>query len=179
MSDEQRHEEEFDVEEVIGEDADTGAPPSADDQLAQLENEKHELFSRLQRVSADYQNYVRRAEQNVIDAGEFARVEVFRRIVPVLDHFDTALGQQVAGEEAKSMATGMRIVRDELLKVMQQMGVERIDAKQGDDFDPHLHEALMQQPVEGLPANRIAQQLQPGYRYKHRIIRPAKVAVTV
>ena len=177
MSDEANNKE-FEVEEVIGEEADAGGQRGSD-AIAQLENEKAEIFGRLQRVSADYQNYVRRAEQNVIDAGEFARAEVFRRIVPVLDHFDTALGQEPTTDEARSLATGVRIVRDELLKVLQQMGVERIDARQGDEFDPHLHEALMQQPVKGIAANHVAQQLQPGYRYKQRIIRPAKVAVTV
>ena len=177
------NEEHYDVEEPIGEPAD--APPGTpgmgeqdDARLAQLEQEKSELFARLQRVSADYQNYTRRAEQNTIDAAELARVDVFRRLLPVLDHFETALAQPANSDDAQSLATGVRIVRDELMKVLQQAGVERLEAKQGDEFDPHLHEALMQQPIEGLPANRVAQQLQPGYRYKQRIIRPTKVSVT-
>jgi molecular chaperone GrpE len=163
---------------VAGAGEEAGVEAQLQKQVEEMEREKGEIYNRLLRVSADFQNYMRRAEQNTIDSAELARVDVYRRIVPVLDHFDTALGQPVTSDEGKNLVTGMRIVRDELMKVLQQAGVERIAPEQGDEFDPHFHEAMLQQAVEGMAGNRIAAMLQPGYRYKERTIRPAKVSVT-
>jgi molecular chaperone GrpE len=138
-------------------------------QLGDMEREKNDLFGRLQRVSADFQNYMRRAEQNTIDSAELARVDVLRRIVPIIDHFETALAQPATGDEARRLSDGFRIVRDEMMKMLQQAGVE---------FDPHCHAAMLQQPVEGIGPGRVAAPLQAGYRYRDRTIRPAKVSVT-
>lgn len=142
-----------------------------------LEAERDQLFDRLQRVSADYQNYMRRAANNLNESIELARGDLLKSFVPVLDHFDNALSVEPASEEAKRLADGMRIVRDELLKVLQQAGVERIEVAVGEPFDPHRHEAMMRQPAEGVEPFHVSMFMQPGYAYGKRTLRPAKVAV--
>lgn len=147
------------------------------DEYAALQAERDELFARLQRVSADYQNYMRRAEANLADSVQFAKGDTLRTFIPVLDHFDTALATEPKSDDARSLHDGVRIVRDELLKVLQQAGVERFEPAVGDAFDPHRHEAMLQQPAEGVAPNHIAATFLPGYAYRNRTLRPAKVAV--
>lgn len=144
-----------------------------------LRAERDELLARLQRVSADYQNYMRRSEQQTRDMIEYARGDLLRMFIPVLDHFDRALGSVGPAPDAAtaSLAEGMRIVRDEMLRVLGQAGAERIEVNVGDPFDPQLHQAVMRHAAEGVAANHVTMSLQPGYVYKGRTLRPAQVAV--
>ena len=142
-----------------------------------LQAERDELYGRLQRVSADYQNYMRRAQQDSARAVELARGDMARMFIPVLDHFDNALDREPASEDAKALYAGVKIVRDELLKTLNQLGVERIEVKPGEPFDPEIHEAMLHQPAEGVEPNHVSLFMQPGYRLGSRTLRPAKVAV--
>ena len=142
-----------------------------------LQRERDELLARLQRVSADYQNYMKRAEQHRANDVDMAKGDAMKDLVPVLDQFDRALEAEPSGDEAKGLYEGMRMVREEMLKILEQIGVRRIDPEPGDRFDPHIHEAMMRQPAEGIDPNHVAQPFVPGYVYKHRTLRPAKVAV--
>ena len=142
-----------------------------------LQKERDDLFGRLARVSADYQNYQRRMEQNLLDSINLARGDLLRQFIPVIDHFDTALSRQPESDDAKSIHEGVRIVRDELLKVLQQAGVERIEPKVGEAFDPHVHEAMMRHAAEGVEPNHVTMMMQPAYVYRGRTLRPAKVVV--
>lgn len=160
-----------------------GAPGTPDEaselssETEALQRERDELFERLQRVSADYANYIKRSTQNLSDSIEFARGDLMRQLIPVLDHFENALGVEPAGDDAKTLRDGVKIVRDELRKVMQMAGVEKIDADVGDAFDPTIHEAMLRQPAEGVKANCVSMVFSPGYRFGKRTLRPAKVAV--
>lgn len=162
-------------EQASEQQASSAAAPA--DPASALRKDRDELFARLQRVSADYQNYMRRAERERLDDVERARGDVFKMLIPVIDHFDTALLKEPAGEEGKALYAGVKIVRDELLKVLKQSGVNRIETRPGDAFDPHLHEAMLRQPAQGVPADHITMMFQPGYSYLNRTLRPAKVAV--
>jgi len=141
------------------------------------EAERDELYARLQRVSADYQNYMKRSAQNLTDSVELARGDLLKQLVPVMDHFDNALSAEPTSDEARSLHDGLRIVRDELLKVMRDNGVERVEPEVGQAFDPSRHEAMMRQPAEGVEPNHVTMTMQPGYIYGRRTLRAAKVAV--
>lgn len=148
-----------------------------DDPMSKLQNERDEMYERLQRVSADYQNYMRRSQQNQADQIEIARGEVIRQFFAVLDHFDAALENEPTEGEAKALYDGVKIVKDEFLRVMQLAGVSRIEAEVGEPFDPTRHEAMLRQPVEGVGPNCVSMTFQPGYAMGERTLRPAKVAV--
>ena len=154
------------------------ARTSVEHDIDALKVENDELQQKVLRMSADYQNYVRRSEQNVGKARDEMVMTVARSVVGVLDHFDRALEIETNTATVDSLMQGMQLVRDELLKSLETFGVRRLEARQGDEFDPNRHEALMRTSVEGMDANCIAQQLQPGYLLGDKTIRPAQVAVT-
>ncbi|MDX2117684.1 MAG: nucleotide exchange factor GrpE [Planctomycetota bacterium] len=158
-----------------------GAANAADQKIAELEAQLAEANSRALRVMADFQNYQRRALQNEAQAKAFGVAGVVERIVTVLDHFDMALNQDASKASAEQIIAGVRVIREELLKVLQQHGVTLVNPAPNDEFTPGSHEAIMQQPAEGVEPGRIVQTFQPGYAMNYsgveRMIRPAKVVV--
>ena len=90
--------------------------PIESEGVSELQAERDELFDRLQRVSADYQNAVKRHQQQLNDQVAFAKGDLLRAFLPVLDHFDNALAAEPESDEAKALHQGLAIVRDELLR---------------------------------------------------------------
>ena len=153
-------------------------PPADQNKIVELEKARDELEERLKRVSADYQNYVRRSNQGMEDARQLQLIAVVRALLMPLDQFDHALAVDPEKTTALDLMQGVRIVRDELLKELEQFGVRRLEVSRGDPFDPNLHEAITRFAVEGLEADHVAEQLQPGYVLDEKVIRPAKVAIS-
>ena len=155
---------------------------TADQKIAELEAQLAEANSRALRVMADFQNYQRRALQNEAVAKAHGVAGVVERIVTVLDHFDMAINQNAANASVEQVIAGVKVIREELLKVLQQYGVSLIQPAANDEFTPGKHEAVMQQAAEGIEPGRIVQTFQPGYALSYigveRMIRPAKVVVS-
>jgi molecular chaperone GrpE len=162
---------------------DADQPPSeiegedCEDALVRLIQERDEAVAARQRALADFRNYQRRAEENESRARTMGIFKVARGLVTTLDHFDLALAQDPAKATAAQILSGMKLVRDELVKLLEANGVSRIDAKPGDEFDPGRHEAVMKQPAEGVEANHVATMFQPGYAMGDMVLRPAKVSI--
>ena len=152
-------------------------PLTPDEELQHLRGELDQVNQRLLRVSADYQNFVRRAQQNLADARRQQVMDIAKALVTVLDHFDRALEVDVENTAAQSLLDGVQIVRDELLRTLEQFGVARLEVNAGDPFDPNRHEALMRQAAEGVEADHVVAQLQPGYILDDKTLRPAQVSV--
>ena len=144
--------------------------------LARLQAERNELESRLLRVSADYQNFARRAQQNVDSAVEQKLMDIARGLVTVMDHFDRALDVD-AKSDAADVLKGVTMVHDELLSMLNRFGIERVDVEPGSEFDPVRHEALLRQPSDKIDSNHVTMQMQPGYVLGEKVIRPAQVGV--
>jgi len=142
-----------------------------------LQAQRDELESRLMRVSADYQNYVRRSQKNILAACDEQLMRVTKALLTPLDQFDQALAVDSEHVTAQSILQGVQIVRDELMKVLEQYGVKRLEAQRGEEFDPMRHEAVQRQPMDDLESGAVAQQLQPGYTLGGKTLRPAKVIV--
>lgn len=151
---------------------------AAQQQIAALQSQRDELQSKLLRSMADYQNYARRAQQNVAEAKQQQLMDVAKALVQVMDHFDRALEVDPQKTSTEALLKGVEMVRDELVKTLEKFGITRIEAKTGDEFDPQRHEALMRQPAEGVASNHVAAQFQPGYALGELTVRPAKVSVT-
>lgn len=152
------------------------AEPATDPQT-DLEAELAKLNERLLRVSADYQNYVRRSQQNVTDARDQQLMQVARALITVLDHFDRAIEVDLETANSESVLDGMKIVRNELLATLDRFGVQRLEVSAGDAFDPTRHEALMRQSAEGIESSHVVTQLQPGYMLGDKTLRAAQVSV--
>lgn len=153
-------------------------PQEPESPLEALRRERDDLEAQVLRLSADYQNFVRRSQQNIDTACEQQLMSLAKSLVTVLDHFDHALEVDAEKTSAADLLAGMQIVRDELLKTLEQFGIRRLDVAPGDSFDPTYHEALMRQPVDGLEPDRVAAQMQPGYVLGEKALRPAKVSLT-
>lgn len=152
------------------------SPPQADE-LAALLARVDEAVAARQRALADFANYQRRAVDNEARARQDSIASVVRSLVPVLDHFDTALGQDAERVSLERLLGGVRIVRDELAKVLEAQGLKEIPVAVGDELDPHRHEAIARLPDEGVAPNHVSAIFQKGYALGDQVLRPAKVAV--
>lgn len=155
-------------------------PSGADDiveALNELAREREELNNKLLRAVADFQNFQRRAAINEREAATQARAGVVQSVIPVMDHFDLALGQDPAKTTPEQIIGGVKVIRDELFKSLQSFGVSRIEPAPGDAFDPHRHEAMLRQSAEGIEPGHVVSLLSVGYALGDRVVRPAKVAV--
>jgi len=167
--------------------ADSGAEPFVD----QCAPEGTELSSAIQaleaelaaakegmlRAIADFQNLQRRTAAEEPRVRQNAAGTVVRQVIPVLDNFDLALAQDPSRMTAEAAVEGLRMVRTELVRALERSGVELIQPKPGDAFDPHQAEAIMQQPAAGIASGHVSMTLQAGYRLGETVLRPAKVAV--
>jgi len=163
-------------EEAVESDQAQAADPELD-ALERLQAERDDFEHRLLRVSADYQNFARRAQQNVDIAVEQKLMDVGRGLVTVLDHFDRALGVDAQSTTAEDVMQGVSMVKSELLVTLSRYGIERVEVEVGDEFDPVRHEALMRQPSTEVDSNCITMQMQPGYMIGEKVLRPAQVGV--
>ena len=151
--------------------ADTPAP-------ADVAAERDDLMARLQRVSADYLNYQKRARRDIAQAREFANDELMRDLLPVLDDMERALEAARANhDEDDPLLKGMQMVHDKALDVLGRLGLSVIEAA-GRPFDPELHSAVMQQVSDEQPPRTVLNEVQRGYRLRNRTLRPAAVVVS-
>ena len=167
--------------DAIAEPPESGENPTTakpTDPFEALQAERDDLFARLQRTAADYANYQKRVQREMVEARDFANVRLITQLLSVLDDMDRAL--ETAGDDREQddpLMTGMRLVYDKALEVLGGFGLETIEAL-GQPFDPESHAALMQQPSEEHPPQTVLQELQRGYRLKGRTIRPTAVIVS-
>ena len=148
-----------------------------EDLLARLqdaERDHEKAMDDLRRVAADFDNYRKRVarEQTQILARSGERVVA--KLLPVLDDLERALDAAEHHEEVKVLE-GVRMTKDALAAVLASEGVEEISAD--GPFDPHVHEALMTQPAEGVEPGHVAHVIQRGYRIGDAVLRPARVVV--
>ena len=152
----------------------SGTEQVPDTDLQALTRERDEYLDSLQRLKAEFDNYRKRTEREQSErvANSAPGLVMARR--PVLDPLARALEAATEHEEAK-LEEGVRLVHRALLGILQREGVAEIDTDGA--FDPHVHEALLAQPVEEAEPGSVVQVLQKGYRLGDRVLRPARVVV--
>ena len=128
------------------------------------------LTADLQRLQAEYANYRKRVERDRSVAHELAIGSVLTELLATLDDIDRASSH---GE----LSGGFKAVADQLASITNRFGLEKYGVD-GDVFDPQIHEALMHDTSADVAVPTASKILQPGYKYKDRILRPARVAVT-
>ncbi|OLP65527.1 hypothetical protein BACPU_16150 [Bacillus pumilus] len=143
------------------------------DELQQLLDEKE---NKILRVQADFENYKRRARTEVETVQKYRSQHVVSDLLPALDNFERALRIDPDNEQAKSLLEGMQMVYRQLIEALKSEGVEPIEAI-GKEFDPNLHQAVMQVEDENYDSNIVVEELQKGYKLKDRVIRPSMVKV--
>jgi molecular chaperone GrpE len=128
------------------------------------------LTSDLQRLQAEYANYRKRVERDRAVAHESAIGAVLTELLALLDDVDRA-------EQHGELSGGFKAVADQLNSIVSRIGLEKYGTE-GETFDPQVHEALMHDESADVAVPTASKILQPGYKYKERILRPARVAVT-
>lgn len=130
------------------------------------------------RALAETENVRKRARRDVEAANARGVARLASQLLPSLDNLDRAIAAAEAEEtdEEHHLTKGIRLVHKELLGAFERVGIQPFSPV-GETFDPHQHEAVAQQPVEGVAAGVVAEVYQPGYRYKDEVLRPAKVVV--
>jgi molecular chaperone GrpE len=153
------------------------AEPDVDELLARTldaEAKRDEYLADLQRVAADFDNYRKRVQREQGMLRAYAVADLVGKLLPVVDDLERALDAAEHHEEAK-VIEGVRLTRDALLQTLQAQGLEEISAEGA--FDPHVHEALLSQPVADVEPGSIVEVVQRGYRLGDTVVRPARVIV--
>ena len=154
---------------------DAGAAASGE-QVEKLQAEKQELMNMLVRRQADFENYRKRVEKERHQDRERGIELLIEKILPVLDAMDNALGAEHDTPGAEEYRKGFELIRRQLWDVLAKQGVSRIETT-GEQFNPHFHHAI--ESVEGTEhaGGTVISELQPGYMFHDRVVRPAMVRV--
>lgn len=154
------------------------APALTPDEAETTQAELNALRDRYVRLHADFENYRKRILRERAEAQAGAHEELLRTLLPVLDNFDMGLNSASEHGADESFLAGFRLVYGEFLRVLERAGLTPVDAKPGDAFDPHQHEAIAHAPSADCAADLVLQQMRRGYRLGAQLIRPAQVVVS-
>lgn len=159
----------------------SGAPEEgSESEAASVEGGEPAAVSRIRdkllRARAELSNFQRRAANDKADAVRLAIADFARDVLSVVDDLERTLA--AADEKADAgIIAGARLVYDNLMKILKTHHIEQIKSE-GQPFDPACHEAVMQQPSAELPPQTVLQEVQRGYRFGDRLLRPARVVVS-
>jgi len=145
------------------------------DEMRKLVTEKQELMDTLVRRQADFENYRKRMEKERQHDRHRGVESLIEGILPVLDAFDRALEARDDPQYAE-YRKGFELIRKQLWDLLARQGVERIDAV-GKLFDPHLHHAIESVETTEHEEDTVIAEMQPGYTFHDRVLRPAMVRV--
>ena len=141
-----------------------------------LQNEKDELFEKLQRVSADYANFQKRTPKQIADSVGYEKEKIIKTLLPALDNFEHTLQNASSAENTQLFVKGVQIIYDQMLDILKSHQVEQIKSA-GEKFDPSLHQAMMQKSEPEKEDGIVLEEFQKGYKLNDRVIRPGKVVV--
>jgi molecular chaperone GrpE len=157
------------------------APELTPEQLAELQAraaKADEYWERLLRVTADFENFKKRAARERTEAAQFANASLLQKLIPILDNFEMAqtAAQTAQGDKLASLQTGIAMIQQQFKSALVETGLEEVDAS-GKPFDPTFHEAVSQQETDTVPEGHVVQQIRKGYKLRERLLRPAAVIV--
>lgn len=145
-------------------------------EIEMLKNKLDEADNRYLRLQADFDNFRRRSRLEIEAKEKYRAQKLITELLPAIDNFERAMKMEVENEQTKPLLQGMDMVYRSLLEALKNEGVEAIDAV-NKEFDPHLHQAVMQVEDENFGSNIIVEEFQKGYILKDRVIRPSMVKV--
>ena len=152
------------------------APEPDPDPLAEAQAKAQEYLELAQRKQAEFENFRKRMSAQAVQAQERGVERATKALLPALDHLELALAAAEQHAGAAEWVKGIRAVQEEFLTALGHLGVEAY-APIGEVFDPNLHEAMAQAPVEGAQSGTVTEVYQAGYRLNETILRPARVVV--
>lgn len=163
-----------------------GLSEECDTQLTQeivlLRKEADENKDRLLRLAAEFENYKKRMERERETLLKYAGENILRELLITVDNLDRALEQGTCESEDLqkqlcSLLEGVELTRKGLMSVLEKFGVVPVECV-GQPFDPNIQEALTMEASTEIPASHVLREFVKGYRFKDRLLRPAKVVVS-
>ena len=148
----------------------------SDDAMAGLQADLDRFRDLALRSQADFDNYKKRAAREKEDAVKYANSSLLQRLVSILDNFELGLAAAKTESEQSPIYSGMVLVQKQLNDLLEENGLQAIEAD-GKKFDPNLHEAIAHEP-SGSAEGTVIRQARRGYRFKDRLLRPARVVVS-
>lgn len=164
-------------------DSDKKEPVAVQDgEIIEFEKKAEEYLAGWKRCQADFENYKKMQNEAQKDMIRYAAQNILLEIIPVVDNFHAATAHVPKGQESDGWVTGIMYIQKQLENVLSENGVSEIIVKEGDNFNPVLHEALEDEKCEHCTAgkkfeNKIKKIIQKGYKIGERVIRPVKVVV--
>jgi molecular chaperone GrpE len=148
----------------------------SEDAMAGLQADLDRFRDLALRSQADFENYKKRAAREKEDAVKYANSSLLQRLVSILDNFELGLAAARTESERSPIYSGMVLVQKQLNDLLEENGLQAIEAE-GKKFDPNLHEAIAHEPSESAEGT-VIRQARRGYRFKDRLLRPARVVVS-
>jgi molecular chaperone GrpE len=167
-------------EDNTPDEADAFIAEATQGELAALRAETAALKEQILRYAAEAENTKRRAEREANDARAYAIQKFARDLLGVADNLARALAHEptdVADAAVKNFVLGVEMTEKELQTAFERNGLKRIHPIRGDKFDPHQHQAMMEQPGTDVAPGGVVEVMQPGYELLGRLVRPAMVVV--
>ena len=142
-------------------------------ELDKVKAERDQLLDRVARMQAEFENARKRGERERNEFREFAAANVVEQFLPVIDNFQLALKAQGSAEQMRS---GVELIVKQMEEILRQMQVVPVPAV-GEEFDPHVHEALGTVDRDDIPDQHVAEEVRRGYKMRERLLRPALVRI--
>ncbi len=144
---------------------------------APVQEEEESLRDQFIRLQADFANFRNRTQRERLDLYQRANEDVFLELLPVLDHYEMGLQTAEQHNADKAVLDGFKMVYDQFQNVLNKFNLKPIDAV-GEEFDPHMHEALTHMPSDEYPAEVCSNQIRRGYLFGDKLLRAAQVVVS-
>ena len=166
-------EDAVDATDAVTEDADN----DIEKRLEESEAEAKMAHDRFLRVSAEFENYKKRAQREVDDFRKYANEAIIKELLTVVDNLERAVESSSEKCENGQLLEGVDLTLKEILKVFEKFSVKPIEALEH-EFDPAVHQAVLQEASETHAENRVIREFQKGYTIHDRLLRPAMVVVS-
>lgn len=148
-----------------------------EDKLQETESQARESYDRFLRVSADFENYKKRARREIEEFRKYANESLIKDLLNVIDNLERAIDLSSEEKNEGHITTGVDLTLKELHKILNKFHVKTIESL-GKPFDPNFHQAMLQKEVDDHPENTVIEEMQKGYLIYDRLLRPAMVVVS-
>ena len=145
-------------------------------ELERLQNDAAQAHDRYLRTLADFDNFRKRQREDTVRQVNMAREEIILKILPVIDNFERSVQAAEAQHSYEALVEGVSLTLRQMREMLEREGVEPIEAV-GQEFNPELHEALMCCETDEYPENTVIDEMEKGYMFKGKVLRPARVRV--
>lgn len=153
-----------------------GSAEAGGETLESVRKQRDEYYDLLLRKTAEFENYRKRIDRERRDLSEYAGADILKAVLPLVDDLERALQAASTTDSVAAYRTGVELILKQLIDLLKKKGVTLIESV-GQDFDPHIHQAVTQEVSEDHREGEVMQELARGYKLGDRLLRPAMVKV--